>query len=377
MGTPLREPVALISHTVEAAGWLAGWAAYGRPRHLETREQYKPRDPRTDSKHVPTISLIVPARNEARRLPHLLARLETDRSLGATWELIVVDDASTDGTGRLAAAAGAQVISTAPPPGWNGKAWACWTGAHAARGSVLVFLDADTRPAPGFISQLAGRAQELGGMVSVQPYHCVHRWYEQLSAVANVVALMAGTGSPAGRPRYWWRGPVGFGPAVAVPASAYMRAGGHERAKSAVAEDLALAQAIHMDGNPVAAFCPGRDASFIEYRMYPQGLLALIEGWTKNLAAGARAVPPVRAALVSVWVAGAILAVTRFAGAPLPYGLYAVQMTFLMRRAGRFHPAMGVFYPVPLGMFVFLFGRSTLCRLTGRNVRWRGRPVQA
>ena len=204
----------------------------------------------------------------------------------------MVDDASTDDTGRRAVATATRVISTSPPPGWNGKAWACWTGALAARGTILVFLDADTRPAPGFVTQMAADAHQLGGLVSVQPRHHVRRWYEQLSAVANVVASMAGTGAPAGKRRAWWRGPVGFGPAMAVPASAYIRAGGHERAKSAVAEDLALARTMDMAGTPVVAYHSGRGPCFIEYRMYPHGLSSLIEGWTKNLAAGACAVPP-------------------------------------------------------------------------------------
>jgi hypothetical protein len=54
-------------------------------------------------------------------------------------------------------------------------------------------LDADTRPAPGFVAQLAGNAEHLDGLVSVQSRHYVVRPYENLSAICNVVALMAGT----------------------------------------------------------------------------------------------------------------------------------------------------------------------------------------
>jgi 4,4'-diaponeurosporenoate glycosyltransferase len=367
----------MMTQIVMGAGWLAGWAASGKLKRLEARPQRNANGASARSKQVPTISLIVPARNEAQRLPELLAALQADRASGGTWELIVVDDASTDGTGRLAAAVARRVISTSPPSGWNGKAWACWTGARAARGTILVFLDADTHPAPGFVTQLAAQAHELGGLISVQPRHHVRRLYEQLSAVANVVASMAGTGAPADRPRAWWRGPVGFGPAMAVPATVYLRAGGHERAKSAVAEDLALAQTMHMAGIPVAAYHAGQGACFIGYRMYPEGLASLIEGWTKNLAAGACAVPPLRAALVAVWVAGAATAVYHVAGAPFVYAFYFAQMTVLMRRAGNFHAATAVFYPVPLAMFIFLFGRSSLRRLVGRNVQWRGRAVAA
>jgi 4,4'-diaponeurosporenoate glycosyltransferase len=367
----------MMSQIITVTGWLAGWAATGRPKRLEARPQWDAWGGSPEGRQVPSISLIVPARNEALRLPELLGALEADRVLGGTWELIVVDDASSDDTGRLAAATATRVISTSPPPGWNGKAWACWTGALAARGIILVFLDADTRPAPGFVTQMAADAHQLGGLVSVQPRHHVRQLYEQLSAVANVVASMAGTGAPAGKRRAWWRGPVVFGPAMAVPASAYMRAGGHERAKTAVAEDLALARTMHMAGTTVVAYHSGRGPCFIEYRMYPHGLSSLIEGWTKNLAAGACAVPPVRAALVAVWVTGATAAFAGVARAPLFYALYAIQMSVLMRRSGTFHPATAALYPVPLAVFLLMFGRSALCRLANRRVRWRGRAVEA
>src|SRR5690606_8836922 len=170
----------------------------------------------------------VPARDEAERLPRLLAALSADHDSG---EVVVVDDGSTDATAALARAAGATVVPSAPPPGWTGKARACWTGAAVARGDVLVFLDADVEPAPGAVSALAAAAASGGGLVSAPPRHRVERPYEVLSAGPAVVALLgAGTGGPPAR--RWWRRPFAVGPALAVPAAAYRRSGGHRAVRA-------------------------------------------------------------------------------------------------------------------------------------------------
>ena len=241
---------------------------------------------------------------------------------------------------------------------------------------MLVFLDADTEPAPGFVARLAAAAVVSDGMVSVQPSHRVERPYEQLSAVCNVVALMAGTGRMAQRRGCGrrWRGPVGFGPAVAVPRARYFAVGGHAGVRTAVVEDIALAQQFDRLGIPVAAFVDGSEGG-IRYRMYPEGVARLWQGWTKNLAAGAGRVPILRAVLVALWVAGGLRASGLAVKQPGTYAVYALQAGVLFRRAGAFHPVLAVVYPLPLAAFVVLMAGSVCARAAGRPVSWRGRLV--
>ena len=214
---------------VAVIGWVCGWASAGR-RH--------PLRPAAGDPSAPglTVSVIVPVRNEATRLPRLLELLQVSEP--PPHEVIVADDGSTDGTARLALDAGAHVVSVSPPPGWNGKPWACEQGAALATGDVLLFLDADTEPAPHLVQTL-GAAAMRGELVSVQPRHRVERWYEKLSAGPALVAFLgAGVGRPP-RAR-WWRRPVAFGPAIAVRRDRYRAFGGHVAVRAAVAEDLAL-----------------------------------------------------------------------------------------------------------------------------------------
>lgn len=101
-----------------------------------------------------SLSLILPAKNEAAALGPLLARL---RERFPEAELIVVDDGSTDGTAALAQAAGARVVRH---PVSLGNGAAVKSGARAATGEVLVFLDADGQHDPDDIPRLLAKLDE-------------------------------------------------------------------------------------------------------------------------------------------------------------------------------------------------------------------------
>lgn len=111
----------------------------------------------------PLVSILVPARNEARNIEACLSGLL--RQAYPAWELWVLDDGSTDDTAarvrRLTAGCDrVRLISGgALPPGWAGKAYACAQLAQHARGEWLMFVDADTRSGPGLLECLARAAR--------------------------------------------------------------------------------------------------------------------------------------------------------------------------------------------------------------------------
>lgn len=395
MSSPARRRIAAAT-----APWLAGAWLLARVRTP------RPAPPgAAGAGPASRVSVLIPARNERRALPNLLDSLA--RQVPPPGEVIVVDDASDDGTGALARAAGATVIDSAgPPDGWSGKCWALHQAQQAATGDVLVLLDADVTLAPDGVARMVGELDRLGGvgLVSAEPYHRTRRWYEQLSGVCNVVALM-GTGSftAAG----WASGSGGaatmaFGPCMVVDRHTYDLTGGHQHpdVRSKITEDLALARRVAAAGRPVAVLAGG---STVAFRMYPDGLGQAVNGWTKVLATGAGSGTPAVIAGVGLWVTGALLASAAggraLAGAgrllvarPCPpgahrplwrtfrrdvaiYGAWALQMRWLLRRVGSFGWPTALAFPLPLSFFVACFARSAVKIGLGRPLAWRGRAL--
>ena len=336
--------------------------------------------------HSLTVSVVVPARNEARSLPDLLGSLAAAGT--ELHEVIVVDDNSTDDTARVAAAHGATVIRLDgdPPAGWTGKNLACATGASAATAPLLLFVDADVILGRGSIPKLIVAHATRGGLVSVQPHHRVVRIYEELSAACNVVSMM-GSGAFAA-----WSNrsrPAAFGPCLMTSAADYASVGGHHSVRDDVVEDVRLAHRYAAHGLPVTVLVGGTDVSF---RMYPGGLGQLIEGWTKNLSAGSRLAHPLSVVVAVGWVTAClsvgVLGIRSVfhartiepRDAALHVALWmavAIEFRWMLRRIGAFRWLTAVLHPLPMWAFVGLFLRSTWLNTVRRTVRWRGRQVAA
>lgn len=100
-----------------------------------------------------TVSVVIPAKNEAARVGEVVSKIV---SLHPGFEVLVVDDGSTDSTAAVARAAGAAVISH---PYSKGNGAAIKTGARRASGEVLVFMDADGQHDPADIDGLLRKLQ--------------------------------------------------------------------------------------------------------------------------------------------------------------------------------------------------------------------------
>lgn len=110
----------------------------------------------------PAFSVVIPVHNGGRDLECCLRRLRESRQ--ADFELIVVDDGSTDGSGALARSFGAQVLVNAQP---QGPASARNTGALAARAEIVFFLDADVAVGPDTLARALARFEADPGLTGL------------------------------------------------------------------------------------------------------------------------------------------------------------------------------------------------------------------
>lgn len=307
------------------------------------------------------LSIIIPARNEEHNLPALLASLEAQP--GRPHEIIVVDDGSTDRTAEIATQSGANVISSKPlPVGWRGKTWACHQGAEAASGALLCFLDADTSFEPGGLARVLGSYD--GGAFSVGPWHAIRKPYENLSLFFNL-NMVAGT-APNGL----------FGQMLLVEHENYLRVGGHEAVRGKILENFELATHFREAGITVRGVA---GKGVLSFRMYPNGLGELIEGWTKGFASGADRTPRGILTLIILWMIGLMIAPIALlaSGMDLRWALVylacVTQVAWFARMAGDFQWHAALFYPVPLVFFFGLFTRSAM--RSGKKVTWKGREI--
>jgi glycosyltransferase involved in cell wall biosynthesis len=115
-----------------------------------------------DVEAPPRFSVVVPCYNEAAYLPATLRSLHAQTYSGA-YEIIVVDNNSSDDTADVARAWGARVV--AEPQ--QGVCWARQRGLVESRGEIFVSVDADTIYAPGWLAAIDGQFRRDAGAVAV------------------------------------------------------------------------------------------------------------------------------------------------------------------------------------------------------------------
>lgn len=220
---------------------------------------------------APTVTVIVPARNEERIIGKCLAGLMEQDYPANCLQMIVNDDNSTDRTSAIVKdlAAGddrVRLIQAQPlPAGWLGKPHACWTAAAEARGDWLCFIDADTIGEPPLISTALETATSRGlDLLSLQPFQELGAFAERLILPAGFFLIaftqdLRKTNDPAA-PDASVNGQF-----LLIRRSVYELVGGHAAVRDAVAEDSALARAIKSAGHRIGVF--GTDG-LLHTRMY-------------------------------------------------------------------------------------------------------------
>lgn len=262
--------------------------------------------PRLDEREAdadpPFVSILVPARDEAPRIARTVSLLLAQTH--PHFELILLDDSSSDGTADLALSAAQgdsrfRLLRGDPlPPGWIGKNWACHQLSQAARGDVLLFTDADVTWSPHALATLLGRmSRSRADLLAVFPTQRTETLAERL-----VVPLMAM--SVLGYLPVWavhfipW--PVfsaANGQCLAFRRAAYEKVGGHDAVRAVIVEDMALAGRIKRAGLRLRL---ADAAGQVRTRMYANWA-EVRDGFAKNIIAGHGGVIPLLLSTLFHW----------------------------------------------------------------------------
>jgi cellulose synthase/poly-beta-1,6-N-acetylglucosamine synthase-like glycosyltransferase len=251
---------------------------------------------RDETEQWPSVSVIIPARNEEATLERCITALKGLDYPAELLQIIIVNDRSTDATGSVldhAAASFSELmvvhrVDTTAHPNLRGKPGALQEGIDHASGDILLFTDADCAVPPGWVRSMAApfRASSVGMVCSFTAVEGpsffdilqdVEWMYTQSMARAGV-----NHGIPLGC----------FGNNLAIRRNVYESLGGYEQIPFSVTEDLALLQAVVDAGHQVIYRCREQSAvvtlpctTFSEYvrqkQRWVRGGVAL--GWRATI----------------------------------------------------------------------------------------------
>jgi chlorobactene glucosyltransferase len=351
-------------------------------------------EPAPPPSNPPLLSVCIPARNEERNLRACLeAALAQDYP---HFEIIVVDDRSTDSTPHILAEIASRDSRLRPisgsdlPPGWAGKPHALHQASAAARGEWLCFVDADTILAPACLSSCYAKALETSAdMFTIMTFQVTGTFWERVVMPLVMTALSVGF-SPrkVNDPRR--KDAIANGQFILIKRATYEAIGGHASVKDRIVEDKALSEQVKWNGYRLIVADGMKVARTRMYTSLPE----MWEGWTKNIYLGLRDQP----ALLWLGVFGALLALVAALVLPLwpllgalwslngggwmawtatleALTLWAYLIYARARTASQMAIPSWYAWTTPLGAAVFaaMMFASAWKVISGKGVTWKGR----
>jgi chlorobactene glucosyltransferase len=347
---------------------------------------------------APLISIIVPARNEARNIRRCLEALLVQDY--PEYEVIVVDDRSTDDTPQILAQIQDGHGEKRPPlkiiqgvdmpPGWAGKPHALQQGVALAQGGWFCFIDADTFAEPNLLSSTYLTAIQHGAdmFTMLTRQELVGFW-------ERVIQPLVFTALSIGFPFERVNDPdkpdaIANGQFILIRREAYQGAGGHAAVKERIDEDRALAAAVKGAGYCLLIANGWEVASTRMYTAFAE----IWEGWTKNIYLGMQGklglltfgafVGLLGALALPAWLLLGMFWILSGGGAAAwivtlqTLLAWAFLLYYRVRAAEAFEIPRWYALTLPLGslMLTAMMFASTYKVLSGQGVSWRGRTYK-
>ncbi len=345
---------------------------------------------------APFVSILVPARNEARRIAQCLASLAAQNY--PRFDVLMLDDHSDDGTRKCAEEIGFTVegrfrilLGGSLPSGWVGKAWACDQLAHAAGGDYLLFTDADTVHGPAMLAAAIGEAERTqASLLSLWPRQITNSLGEKavipllyLAAAGLVPHFIIAAAQASPRlakflSRSFLRSNgVANGQFLLFRRTDYFALGGHAAVRNHLVEDVALARRVAARIADGFRLVNGDGTALVQCRMY-ENLTETWLGFTKNCRAAFEEslVSFVSAGVVQVVVFLAPFALLFLPGPQRWLALTEVTAIYGLRflLAARYRSTLLGALLHPLGEIIgLLIALNSWRRSAGAGVEWKGR----
>jgi chlorobactene glucosyltransferase len=343
---------------------------------------------------LPSVAIIVPARDEIANIGTCLSGLAAQQRLGSGSAIVIVDDESQDGTAaaverEIAAGAPVRLVHAGPlPGGWFGKPHACWRGAAQTQGEWLCFIDADVRISPRLVAAAVAAAEAQGlDMLSLQPLQELGSFWERLVIPAGMLMIACAKGF-RDRDERAASPDMTNGQFLLIRRAVYCAVGGHAAVRAEVCEDKALAARVRDAGfrfRVLAAEHLARTRMYRDLRSLWEGLgknaIEILESVAATLAAAAAAiVVGWTTLLLPIALAAAALRAPSAAadlGVALAFVGSAVIVAVQLGAARHFRlPAVfGLLLGFGYTVAACLACRSALLHLDGR-VTWKGRTYE-
>jgi chlorobactene glucosyltransferase len=365
-------------------GWITHQLRLGAPVPVS------PPDP-----DAPLISVLTPARNEARNIRRCIECIRAQTY--PRWEMIVIDDHSTDETPAIVAELAAQdrrirLLRSDPlPDGWVGKSHALAQAAREARGEWLCLLDADTFGGPELLASAYREAKIRGAdLLSILTRQELGTFWEKvISPVAfsglAVVYDIERINDPA-QPDA-----AAIGQFILIRREVYERTGGHHALSDSILEDRAIAETVKRAGHTILL----KDGRALASTRMHTSLAEIWESWVKTIYPGLKDKPKavlylagsaiLGAVAFPLWWILALVGLIAFRNPPAAlvfaeataFWIYFLSTRIANLSSYGVSPLYSLTAPIGIVYFSAMMLDSYFRVLSGRGFTWKGRTYQA